>query len=309
MSQENTGAVAPEAASSEAPETNTAPVTESSTEESGEEILPDIPAVASEPPRTKKSYELKVNGKNKTIDFDSSNDEEVKSYLQKALASEEKFQEASTYRKQAEQLVERLQTDPLSILRNPALGIDIKKLAEQVLLQDMEEQNKSPEQKKLEAAEQRLKEYEEKQKSLEDQNRQAQLEEATKRNYQEVEESMMKALETSDLPGEPYFVRRVADIWAAAVESGWEDAKLEDIMPYVQERVMGDLKGLINKNKEPDKLEKLFGKDVLTEYRKSKISKMKKAPMSAANSAQSTAKTDTPAAPAKKYKITDIAGW
>jgi hypothetical protein len=237
-----------------------------------------------------KEYELKVNGKSKKISLDLDNEDEVKKYLQKGLAADERMQEASSYKKQAEQLVEMLQKDPLSILRNPALGIDIKKLAEQVLIQDLEEQQLSPEQKKLKEYEEKLKFYEEEKQKKEDENKRMQLEEATRRNYEEVETSMLKALEQADFPAEPFFVRRVADIWAAAVESGWEDAKLEDIMPYVQQKLQGDFKSLIDKNKDPDKLEKLLGKDVLNNYRKSNLSKVKKTPTPMQKMTESTAK-------------------
>jgi hypothetical protein len=257
-----------------------------------------------------KSFELKVNGKSRKVDIDMDNDDEVKKYLQKALASDEKFQEASTYKKQAEQLVEMLQKNPLSILKNPALGLDIRKLAEQVLLEDLEEQQKSPEQKKMEEYEKKLKAYEDEKTRIEEERKKMQLEDATKRQYEEVETSMISALEKADLPAEPFFVRRVADIWASAVESGWEDARLEDIMPYVENRLRNDFQSVIKKNADPDKLEKLIGKDVLDGYRKSKVSKMKKTPTTAGQMAQSTAKVDSkPANAPKKVRIEDIGGW
>jgi hypothetical protein len=254
-----------------------------------------------------KSYEVKVNGKSKTIDLDMDNDEEVKKYIQKAMASDERFQEASNYKKQAEQLVDMLQKDPLSILRNPALGLDIRKLAEQVLLQDLEEQQKSPEQKKLEDYERRLKEYEDNKKKDEDERRAQQIEAATARNQQEIENSMMQALEKSDFPAEPFFIRRVADAMASAIENGWEDVTVEDIMPYVEGRMKSDFGSLIGKHKEPAKLEKLLGKDVLNEYRKHSVAKVKAAPSTAA---KSTVKPEEPKeVKPRRIRIDDIGGW
>ncbi len=321
MSEENQGTVAPEAApapeisqdASESTETDNLDDVSEGVEASAEGNPSDNKEQKKQEAEIKKalkSYELKVNGKSKKIDIDMDNDDEVKKYLQKALASDEKFQEASTYKKQAEQLVEMLQKNPLSILKNPALGLDIRKLAEQVLLEDLEEQQKSPEQKKMEEYEKKLKAYEEEKTRIEEERKRMQLEEATKRQYEEVETSMISALEKADLPAEPFFVRRVADIWASAVESGWEDAKLEDIMPYVENRLRNDFQSVIKKNADPDKLEKLIGKDVLDGYRKSKVSKMKKTPTTAGQMAQSTAKVDSkPANAPKKVRIEDIGGW
>ncbi len=307
MSEENTGTAAPEAVEA-APEVE---VTEGQELEASGEQPEQTPEETkkqeAEIKKVLKSYDLKVNGKSKKIELDMDNDEEVKKYLQKAMASDEKFQEASQYKRQAEQLVEMLQNDPLSILRNPALGLDIRKLAEQVLLQDLEEQQKSPEQKKLEEYERKLKEYEDNKKKDEDTRRAQQLEEATKRNQTEIENSMIQALEKSDLPAEPFFIRRVADAMASAIEAGWEDVTVEDIMPYVEGRMKSDFGSLIGKHREPAKLEKLLGKDVLNEYRKHSVAKVKKTPTSTTPSTSKTPEA-APAGP-KKIRIEDIGGW
>lgn len=311
MSEENSGAVAPEV-NTEAPVENTEEVVEGleASEESSdqpEQTPEEQKQQEKEIKKALKSFELKVNGKSKKVDIDLENDEEVKKYLQKAMASDEKFQEAATYKKQAEQLVEMLQKNPLAILKNPALGLDVRKLAEQVLLEQLEDEQKTPEQKKMEEYERKLKEYEEEKKRLEDEKKQQEMSEAMRRNQQELETSMIKALEASDFPPEPYFIRRVADAMAMAIESGWEDVSVEDIMPYVESRMRSDFGSLIGKNKEPSKFEKLIGKDVLNEYRKSTISKVKKTP---SPQAPSTAKTEAkPDNQPKKIRIEDIGGW
>lgn len=327
MNEENTGTAAPtETApenapemSQDAPESTEEEILDESTQEGVEgqeaassEQTKEEKKQQAEIKKALKEFELKVNGKSKKVALDLDNEDEVKKYLQKAMAADEKFQEASTYKKQAEQLVEMLQKNPLAILKNPALGLDIRKLAEQVLLEDLEEQQKSPEQKKLEEYERKLKAYEEEKARIEEERKRMQLEEATKRQYEEVETSMITALEKADLPAEPFFVRRVADIWASAVESGWEDAKLEDIMPYVEQRLRSDFQSVIKKNADPDRLEKLIGKDVLDGYRKSKVSKVKKTPTTAQQAAQTTTAKPQEKAQAnqpKKIRIEDIGGW
>lgn len=309
MSEENTSTPAPEAVEV-APEVETEVAEGQELEASNdqpEQTPEEVKKQEAEIKKVLKSYEVKVNGKSKKIDIDLDNDEEMKKYIQKAMASDEKFQEASQYKRQAEQLVERLQNDPLSILRNPALGLDIRKLAEQVLLQDLEEQQKSPEQKKLEEYERKLKEYEDNKKKDEDSRRAQQLEEATKRNQNEIQDSMVKALEASDFPAEPYFVRRIADAMASAIESGWEDVTVEQAVALAEKRMRDDFGSLISKHKDPAKLEKLLGKDVLNEYRKHSVAKVKKTPTAATPSTSKVAPA-TPAGP-KKIRIEDIGGW
>src|ERR1700679_161957 len=52
----------------------------------------------------RKKYDLKVNGKSRSVELDISDDKAVTDYLQKALASDEKFQEAATLRTDEQQL-------------------------------------------------------------------------------------------------------------------------------------------------------------------------------------------------------------
>ncbi len=314
MSEENTGN-----APAEQPVVEQSESTEVENQEETLDAAPDVEEQAVEQAKEEKkqeeikkalkSFELKVNGKAKKVDIDLDNEDQIKQYLSKALAADEKFEEAAKYRKQSESLVEMLQKNPLAILKNPALGLDIKKLAEQVLLEDLEEEQKSPEQKKLEEYERKLAAYEKEKTEKEEALKKAQLAEAQRKQEQEIEESLIKALESNDIPAEPYFMRRVADVWQSAVESGWEDATLEDIMPYVKKRMDVDFRSLIDKHKDPEKLEKLLGKDVLTNYRKANVSKVKTAPKTASQVATETAKGDEKKEQPKKYKISDIAGW
>lgn len=239
-----------------------------------------------------KAFEIKVNGKSKTVEVDPSNDEELKKYIQKAMASDEKFQEAATYRKQAEQLVELLQSNPMAILKNPALGLDIKKLAQDILLKELEEEEKTPEQKELETAREKLRKYEEEKKTAEERHKQEMLQKLVQEQQQVTENSIIEALNKSDLPESPYVVRRIADIMVSAVENGWEDVQIQDIMPYAEEVIMEELKKVFTKHNTPEKLERIVGKETLNGYRKSRIEKLKSAPKTANQLTEDSAKTD-----------------
>lgn len=275
----------------------------------GEEESAATPQEQAEVKRALKEYELKVNGKSKKISVDLDDEEGMKSMLQKAAAADEKFQEAAHTKKQMDQLLYLLQNDPISLLKNPHLKHNIKELAEQVLLQDLEEQAKSPEQKRIEELEAQVKKIDEEKKRKEDESAAARLEEATKKHREEIETSMINALNASDLPPEPYFIRRVADAMQSFIEAGWEDVTIEQVMPYVEKRLKDDFGSLVGKHKEPSKLEKLLGKNVLDDYRKHNIAKLKKAPPM--KKVEDTSKT--PVAPVstapKKMRIDDMGGW
>ena len=229
----------------------------------------------------KKKYQLKVNNKVKDLELDLSNDEEVSKYLQKAMAADEKFQEAASIRKQMESLIQELKSNPLAILKHPSLGLDVKKLAEMVMNEEIEEMSLTEEQKKLRDMEAKLKEYEEQKKQLEEEREAAQKAQLEEQAAIQLDESISQALATSSLPKSPYVVRRIADAMINAVQMGYSDVTPEQVMPFVEDQITNEINRLFEEAPEDtaDKLmEKLVGKKSLDRYRKARISKSKKPP-------------------------------
>lgn len=226
----------------------------------------------------RRKYNLKVNNKVKEVELDLSNDEEVQKYLQKALAAEEKFQEAASVRKQAEQLVNALKTNPLAVLMHPELGLDVKALAQQVLTQEIEDMQKSPEQKRIEELERALKDREEKERVLEEEKRQAEMNRIQEEAFQELDSQITSALSKSELPKSPYVVKRIADAMIEAVNMGYKDITVEQIMPFVEESITTEFQRMFDEAPEQtaEKLmEKLVGKKNLDRYRKTKVARVK----------------------------------
>ena len=235
----------------------------------------------------KKKYQLKVNGKAKDIELDLDNDTEVQKYLQKAMAADEKFQEAAYLRKNVEALIIELRTNPLAILQHPELGIDVKQLAEQVMNRELEEMSKTPEQKRLEEMERKLKEYEEEKKRLEEeklQEQQARLEEMAN---QQLDDQISDALAKTSLPKSTYTIKRIADVMIEAVNAGYTDVTVEEIMPIVESRIQSELHEMFETS--PDEVfEKLVNKKRLDNYRKAKVQKAKSKPVVTAKQIQDT---------------------
>lgn len=303
MSEENNDTTAPVET---APEETTEDVVETAEdleqEEGAEQPLPPKEQKALE--KAIKAYEIKVNGKSKKVELDLNDEASIKKYLEKAEGAQEKFQEAALYRKQAEQLVEMLQKDPLSILRNPALGIDVKKLAEMVLDEQLAEAQLTPEQKRIKELESALTEREKKEKELKETKDAEEKQRLTREMYVKAEQDMMQALDSSSIGASPYAVRRVADMMSALIEEGYEGVEIKDIMPFAERVILQELGGHIQKHRDPTKLEKLLGKDVLKEYRKSKISQVKKTPN--ANTVETGTKSaDLKKEEPKKIKMSD----
>ena len=236
----------------------------------------------------KKKFQLKVNNKVKDLELDLGNDEEIQKYLQKAMAADEKFQEAATLRKQVEQLVSELKKNPLAILKHPELGIDVKALAQSVLNEEIEEMQLTPEQKKIRDLENALKEKEEREKEALKQKEELERARFEQEAMEKLDDDITQALSKSNLPKSPYVVRRMADTMLAAMEMTDEkgnplftDVTAEQVLPFVEEQILGEINRLFESAPEDtfDKMmESVIGKKNLDKYRKAKVAKTKSAP-------------------------------
>lgn len=228
----------------------------------------------------KRKYDLKVNGKTKSIELDLSDDKSVQDYLQKAMAANEKFEEAATLRKDVQLLVKTLKENPLAILTHPDVGIDIKKLAEQVINQELEDMAKSPEQKRLEELEKMLASEKEEKARLAEEKRMAELSKAEEAQLREINTQITDALKASSLPKVPYVVKRISDTMVAAFDMGYKDVSVKDIIPIVERQLQEEFGGFFDASSE-DALEKLMGKN-LDRIRKKRLASKKVAPTASA---------------------------
>jgi hypothetical protein len=256
-----------------------APVVESTPVETAPEAAPVIAPVPVEPAKpSKKQYNAKVNGKDQTFEL---GDDEITQYISKAMAADAKFEEAALTRKQVEAFIQDLKSNPLNVLKHPELGIDIKALAEQVLLSELEEAEKSPEQKKVEEMERKLREYEDKSKKLEEEKRNSEMARIKSEQFKQFDDDITSALEGSSLPKSPYVVKRITDTLIEALnivdEKGnqvYPDVTTKDIMPYVEDLMRSEMEQMFQ-TMPTEMLEKLVGKSHLTSLRKGRVAQSK----------------------------------
>lgn len=261
----------------------------------------------------KKMLKAKVNGRQVDVEIDPNNEEELLKYVQKALASDEKFEEAANLRKSVSQLVEALKNNPLEILRRPELGIDIKALAEGILNQEIEEMSKTPEQKKFEEMERKLKDYEEERTKLEEGKRQAEISKFQEEAFRQLDDDITSSLASSDLPKSPYVIKRIADTMIEAVNLGYADVTVKDILPIVEQQIQDEIRNMFEVAPE-DILEKLtdkyVGKSTLNKMRQKRLAKTKKPVETAKNVKETgaTSKTENAKPVSDKKKFNDIFG-
>lgn len=220
------------------------------------------------PAEPKKRYKVKVDDTEDEVD----EDELVRGY-QRARASNMKFEEAAKIRKQAEKFIETLRTDPRKILANPKLGLDFKKLAEEYLAEQYEQELLSPEEIEQRKKDRELEEYRSKEQSAQkkqEQEREEQLKEFLRGDY---EKKIIGALEKVQIPKTDACIKRMISYAKKNIQNGY-DLPMEDIAELVREDYLSDVKQMFS-SLEGDQLLQMLGNDIADKIRKSDLQKLK----------------------------------
>ncbi len=102
-----------------------------------------------------RKHKVKVDGQEIEVD-----EEELKRGYAHQKAANKKLQEGLRAKKQAEDFVKLLKTDPLKVLKDPRIGHDVRKLAEEYLASQLEDELLDPREKELRTYKEKLKTYE-----------------------------------------------------------------------------------------------------------------------------------------------------
>lgn len=198
-----------------------------------------------------KKLKLKFNGKEleEELPFEIDDDPRAIEYmtrqLQLAKLSQTKAQEYAQLEKELKQFVEQLRSNPRKILSDPRLGIDLKKIAAEMIDEEVQQASKTPEQIEKEKLEQRLRELEEERNREKEELRQKEMERLMEQKYEQYDMQMSKALESSDLPKSPYVVKKMADLMILGVKNGLA-VEPADVVQLVRDEMTSDLKEMFS---------------------------------------------------------------
>lgn len=238
-----------------------------------------------------KEFQLKVNGKtfNKSINL---NDEEaLKKELQMAAAGRQAMQEAAELKKLYSNEINRLKESPWEVFKE--LGLDPDELAEMRIQQRIEEMKKSPEQIERE---QLQKELEDARKQLEAEQKRAQEAEMARLQEQaaaSLDEEISNALTAHpEIPNSEYGVKKIADVMLWAIDQGWSDVTVEDVIPTVKAELKKDINRFMTELPE-DFLESYIGQKNINRLREKRI-KAAKTVENTANIKKTVAKEEKP---------------
>ena len=215
-----------------------------------------------------KKYKVKIDGQEAEVD-----EQELINNYQIRKASDKRFQEGMQARKQAEEFVKLLKTDPVKVLTHPTIGADFKKLAEDYLLKEIEQQMMTPEQRKMQEYQQKLAAYEEQEKIAKQQQEAAQKQAIQQKYQDEYNKQIVGALETSGLPKTEFTVQRMVYYMYKALEAGY-NVTANDVTDLVRRDYINDTKALYS-GLDEEALFKILGDDVANKIRKADLRKFK----------------------------------
>ena len=215
-----------------------------------------------------RKLKLKIDGKEEELD-----EPEVIRLAQLGKASNKRFEEAKQMRQQAEQFMEMLRKDPKAVLSNPALGVDLRKFAEEVVWEHIQESSLTPEQKKARDVERELQKY----KAQEEEHKKAETERQMQALHQkyasDYDRKITSALQASGLPKTPATVKRMAEYMFTAVQNGY-DLEPSDLVEQVRKDYQDDIQQLFGQTSE-DMLLSLLGEGTAKKLRNADMKRLK----------------------------------
>ncbi len=226
-----------------------------------------------------KKLKLKVDGKDydEDLPFDLPDDPKAKEYmtrqLQLAKMGQNRAQQYSALEKDVVGFLNELKANPKKALSNPNFGLDLKKLAAEIIEEEISNSQKSPEQIKAEKLEQEIQRLKEERETEKQTAQQREFERLQEQAYQKYDADMSSALDKSDLPKSPFVIKKMADYMLSGLEKGL-DITPEDVLPLVRNEVLEDMRSMIGAM--PDEaIEEFIGKDIFNRVRKKNLAKAK----------------------------------
>lgn len=219
-----------------------------------------------------KKWQLKSNGKEREV----TDEAELVRLAQLGLGANEKFEQAAKTRKQAEQVLELLQTNPAEALKR--LGMDVRKMAEDYLYQEIQAEQLTPEQKKVKDMETELEKYRAEKAETERKTREDHITKLQAQYEVSIQDNIIKSIEHYKLPNNPRTMARIAEYMAKALENGYM-ADPMDVAPRVRADLETEHKAMYSQYGVEDLL-KIIGEDKLKQIRQYEVNKVKtKAPV------------------------------
>lgn len=237
-----------------------------------EESQPDAPKATEEKIQDlKRKFLLKVDGEEFEEEFDLGDEQALIKELQLARAAKKRMAEAQDAKRKAFEIVQGFEKDPASILKR--LGPKGYEYAEQVLLEKLQNEMLTPEQRKMAEYEAKLKQYEEMERSQKEEQEKSQQSAIEAKHAEHYQKVIIDALDKSGLPKTPDMAKRAAYLLQKNLELGL-DLDASDLVSEMKKDVLSMVRGLVG-SAEGDQLLEILGQDTAKKIRRHDIQSIK----------------------------------
>lgn len=231
--------------------------------ENNESQAPAKQTKKEEPPKYK--FKFKIDKEEREAEYDH---ETTQRLIQKGLGADKRFNEiqhkAMELEKREAKIKEansRLTDKQVRRQALRELGIDPVAFAEELLMEELEEQSLSPEERRIKELEAFKKQKEEEEKTLEEQYKAYQQEKEYKQIVTDLDSQITDILKTEGVEKNLETVERILQYMRAAHASG-QDLSVPEIVAKLKESSFSTLKSMVS-GKKIDELAKILGEDTL----------------------------------------------
>lgn len=253
-----------------------------------------------------KKLKIKVQGQEREVEVDLNDESFLRDQLQLAEMSKRSMQASAELKKQYLKEMERLKSDPMSVLAE--MGLDPEEVSASFIQKKIEEMKKSPEQLASEKLQRELEEARNEAKKLKEEKEQIEMAKLNEQAVKTLNDEIDKAISGhKKLPNSPLVRKKIADSMLWAMNNGFGDVTADDVVPLVEKELRSELGGLFD-GLEDEAFEDWIGKERLAKARKRRVAQAKPAVPGLSGVKPTTAglNSKTEESPAQKIKAKDF---
>jgi hypothetical protein len=219
----------------------------------------------------KERFKYKIDGEDIEEEIDLNDKESLRQRLQKGYAADKRMSEARAAKQKALDIVKQFEEDPANVFKR--LGPKGREAAEKFLLEQIQDDMLSPEEKDMRMTKAELAKYQAKEAKAKEDAEKSEMSVREKKYADDFQATIIGALEKAGLPKKPELVKRMAKLLSDNLANGLE-LTADDLAGLVKSDKTSEIKALIQ-GLDGDQLIALFGEDIANSIRKSDLRRLR----------------------------------
>lgn len=218
----------------------------------------------------KEAKRWKIKADERDWDLDES---ELLSYAQKGIGADSRWQEAAKIRQQNNDFLKALRENPREVLSHPQLKLDLKKMAHDILYEDIQNEMMTPEERHYAEREAKLRAYEDRDMQSQRQQHEARQAAEDSRYQTEIDTGIRSSLGSAKIPLTEFTYDSTIKYMQRAMQAGYTDVTPESVLQYVKRDYQKSQEQLFSMD--PSEMLDFIGEKGLEKIQKAYIDKVR----------------------------------